>query len=320
MLQIQRNNLDELAKKHYQIIEKYLKDKSKGHNLLHFENLITSNLGNNYNLKSIIIAKYEYLKDLENIYINLSEPVKNEFECFIRLYKDFSYGYSKYDKKTKKTENVYIKDANNRDYNGFVFANLLNLSICPYCNRNFIYNTDNYRPSEIDHFFPKEKTKILAVSFYNLIPICKPCNHVKKEQEIGLSPYHKDKTIFERIKFGFKLIDSNFYTNTQSINLNFDLSKLTDEEKELFQKNINVLHLKDLYDQHKDYVLDILQKNVVYNDSYLESLFTQFEGTLFKNKEDVMRLVLSNYTSEEDLGKRPLAKLTRDISEELGLL
>ena len=84
--------------------------------------------------------------------------------------------------------------------------------------------------------------------------------------------------------------------------------------------NVAIFQLREVYNQHKDYVLDIIQKNVVYNDSYIESLFKQFEGTLFKNKEDVMRLVLGNYISEEDLGKRPLAKLTRDISEELGLL
>jgi hypothetical protein len=32
------------------------------------------------------------------------------------------------------------------------------------------------------------------------------------------------------------------------------------------------------------------------------------------------QLVLGNYISETDLGRRPLAKLTRDIAQELGLV
>jgi ribosomal protein S6 len=41
---------------------------------------------------------------------------------------------------------------------------------------------------------------------------------------------------------------------------------------------------------------------------------------LFKNREDVLRLLIGNYVNEEDLGKRPLAKLIKDISDALGLI
>ena len=42
-----------------------------------------------------------------------------------------------------------------------------------------------------------------------------------------------------------------------------------------------------------------------------------YEGTLFKNEGDLMRLISCGYGSEEDIGKRPLLKLIGDISKEL---
>lgn len=41
---------------------------------------------------------------------------------------------------------------------------------------------------------------------------------------------------------------------------------------------------------------------------------------LFTSIDDVKRMALGNYIQESDFGKRPLSKLTRDISAELGLL
>jgi len=43
----------------------------------------------------------------------------------------------------------------------------------------------------------------------------------------------------------------------------------------------------------------------------------KYEGTLFKNREDLLILVTCGYVSDEDLHKRPLSKLIKDISQEL---
>ena len=52
--------------------------------------------------------------------------------------------------------------------------NSLNLSVCPYCNRQYIFGTDNNRKvgAQFDHFYSKSKYPYLALSFYNLIPVC----------------------------------------------------------------------------------------------------------------------------------------------------
>jgi len=66
--------------------------------------------------------------------------------------------------------------------------------------------------------------------------------------------------------------------------------------------------------------MEIYQKSLMYSDDYLEVLFKQYEGTLFKNMEQLKGLVFGNYISDDEIQNRPLAKLTRDIAEELGLI
>ncbi len=75
-----------------------------------------------------------------------------------------------------------------------------------------------------------------------------------------------------------------------------------------------------MYQNHKDIVLELIQKNAIYNESYLDELMYQYEGTLFKNREDLQRLISGGYISDEEIGKRPLSKLIKDISTELDLI
>ena len=76
----------------------------------------------------------------------------------------------------------------------------------------------------------------------------------------------------------------------------------------------------DVYENHKDIVAELLQKREIYSDSYIDDLLNQYEGSLFKNREDLLRLITCGYVSDEDLHKRPLSKLIKDISEELKLI
>ena len=77
--------------------------------------------------------------------------------------------------------------------------------------------------------------------------------------------------------------------------------------------------MKKVYQSHKDYIRELIRKAIVYNESRIDELFNEYEGTLFKSREDVVSMIVSNYIDDEDLDKRVLAKLTKDISEELGL-
>ena len=96
---------------------------------------------------------------------------------------------------------------------------------------------------------------------------------------------------------------------------NIDLEVQKKKNTRRYRKKINnykkVLNISDLYENHKDIIAELLQKREIYSDSYIEDLLNQYEGTLFKNCEDLLRLITCGYVSDEDLHKRPLSKLSK---------
>lgn len=114
-------------------------------------------------------------------------------------------------------------------------------------------------------------------------------------------------------KFRLKITDAEFYHKSESIEIKLP-------ETEQLAKNVEVLGLKELYDNHRDIAVEMVQKQYMYSDEYLETLYQQYERTLFKNMEQLKGLIYGNYISDEEIPNRPLSKLTRDIAEELGLL
>ena len=86
------------------------------------------------------------------------------------------------------------------------------------------------------------------------------------------------------------------------------------------KNTIETFRLEDIYKEHKDIVLELIQKAEIYNESYIDELFNRYEGTLFKSREDLLRLITCGYVTDEEINKRPLSKLIKDISEELELI
>lgn len=205
------------------------------------------------------------------------------------------------------------------NYSRYDFVIKHGLKSCPYCNRNYIFIVDKdgskLRP-EIDHFYPKSIYPFLAMSFYNLIPSCQICNHTKKDKDAFIdklkSPYEIN---FYDFKFKYKPKNITFYQIKKSkyTQKRFDiiLSKTNSVET-----NDKYFKLKLLYEQHKDVVLDLLLKKTIYTRSYIMELKTNF---LFTDDE-IYRFLFCNYLKDKDLHKRPLSKLVRDISEDIGLL
>ena len=199
-------------------------------------------------------------------------------------------------------------------YSPYVFVEGIGLKTCPYCNRNYIFSVNKrskkLRP-EIDHFYPKSKYPFLAMSYGNLIPSCSVCNHTKSSiyYEDLVNPYSvKENDYYLTLKpnsIDFALVETRKYNFTS-----FDI-----EVKGKAIKNIDIFKLKELYSQHKDEVLELLVKKAYYPESYIKEL------ELFGfSQDEIYRYLFSNYSQDDDLHKRPLSKLTRDISKELGLL
>ena len=283
MIQIQNEHLERFAKEHYQALKDKLDD---------FPNNCP------YSLEEILIAKPEKLHEIAT----WAEDKKSDYEFMISKYKNFT---------SKKDE-----------YDAYDLASKLQVNVCPYCNINSTFtviqegNKKITRP-EFDHFYDKDTHPILALSFYNLIPSCHICNSTLKgtekfSVESHLNPY--SDSFDEVAKFKLKIEKSTFYHSIKGFNLTLE------SEDRRANKNIESFELETLYQNHKDIVLELIQKEAIYNESYLDELLTQYEGTLFKNREDLQRLISGGYVSDEEIGKRPLSKLIKDISGELGLL
>ena len=250
----------------------------------------------NYSLEEVITAKPEKLHEIAMAYKD-----DNAFYFMINLYDNFC------DKK--------------KEYDAYDLAKSLQVNVCPYCNRNYTFTVtveekDLTRP-QFDHFYDKATYPILALSFYNLIPSCSTCNSTMKgTKQFSLATHvHPYVEGFDdKAHFALHVKSSSFYYDEKG----FDLDINTKDAKA--QKNINDFELQEIYKNHKDIVLELIQKAEMYNESYIEELMQNYEGTLFKNEEDLLRLIFGGYINDEDLGKRPLSKLTKDILEQLEII
>jgi hypothetical protein len=331
MIKIKRDNLKELALAHYKRItvqkensdqwtlskhlnnlrSKYPDIDSDEHRMLTELIADTAMVGDDPET-SIITALPKTLEK-KYVYYKSTYPVLHETQKFKEELKTaFFYG-------------TYAK------WGAYELANSLEVNTCPYCNRQSTYTlgTDTAtgtRP-QFDHYINRKCAPYFSLSFYNLIPSCYICNsNLKHDAFFSIDeythPYVDDLTDDVVFSIGPDSIDF-IDGKADAYSLVLVRSKFTNKpilETDRALKTYADFRLKDLYENHKDYVDELIQKSRTYTAEYIEGLFDSYKGTLFEKKEDVYRMLLSNYFLVDELEKRPLAKLTRDISKELEFL
>lgn len=217
------------------------------------------------------------------------------------------------------------KSETSKEYDAYKLVKNLEIKTCPYCNRSyisFVKNDDKKTRPQLDHFYPKAIYPFLACSFYNLIPSCSACNHMKSDDD----SYKDEKD--GKLVHPYNVKDSDFTFSYTFNNLDILKSidekniKFEDEEKikitldRKYEKNNEYFQLETIYQNHKDIVIELILKEINYPRSYINELIKNSFGT----EEEIYRFIFSNYLKIDDLHKRPLSKLTRDIVEELGIL
>lgn len=232
----------------------------------------------------------------------------------VKVQKDFNYLKAEYGRFTNKK----------KEYDAYDLAEALSVNVCPYCNRNYTFTVSNKKDKitrpEFDHFYSKDDYPILALSFYNLIPSCHTCNSTMKgkaEFRTHTHIYPYSDSLSERARFVLKVKNVDFYHKESGIDLVLKPNLKSDTKA---TNSINAFKLNDLYEKHKDIALELIQKAEIYNESYIDELMKNYEGTLFKNREDLMRLIFGGYITDEERSKRPLSKLTKDILEQLEII
>lgn len=192
------------------------------------------------------------------------------------------------------------------------FVEELQVTVCPYCNRNFVNSTYKRTICDLDHFYDKATYPIFAVSFYNLIPVCHSCNHVKASGKLSYSPHDPRKRTDDLLSFDFYIKGLDFLSDKKQLGIEINYN-------EDFENNVLNLKLNDVYQIHTDLVQEYIKKYMIFNPDYIEDLYEQ-NSSLFESREEIYRVVYGNYLEEKDYGKRPLSKLTKDIMEKLFFL
>lgn len=244
-----------------------------------------------------------------------SEATKNLRE-YVFCYDDFAKK-----KEAKKKGN----DTCPRDV--YRLLEMLGVEVCPYCNRQYIttvaYGTARVRP-QLDHFRNKKDYPFLALSINNLVPSCSVCNLLKHDKDKDmLYPYDEgiDDSYVFRAYFDKNDITTPLtgaYKAPEKIEIKFDKTDkaLDDNYTKRIETSRKTLALDQLYQSHSGYVADLLYQRYVFTDKFFEDTKKQFPK-LFKTKEEVKHMVRLMDYSSENWGKRPLSKLTHDISEQI---
>ena len=266
----------------------------------------------------IMSAEYLFLEECKKLLNNfiVNEPKLTEY-----LKKSYDKIDSELRKKIIDLKNISVCPYCNRNYinstHKMLHCNNCNQDLfvidevekeCPGCNQEINGQTKVVNTAQLDHFFPKDSYPLFAVSFYNLIPSCYSCNHVKSNKDLEYSPYDTSFS-FDDVKFTY-IPKSADEIEIKIISYDSD-----------FKIGIGDLGIEELYQSHIDVVNELIWKKEVYTDSYREGLSKILNQTdLELSAAELNRFITGYYTDKENYGKRPLSKMVTDISKEIGLV
>lgn len=204
----------------------------------------------------------------------------------------------------------------------------LNIRTCPYCNRNYTFTIKRIRNKsfktrpEFDHFYNKSDYPLLALSFFNLVPCCHTCNHSKSTRKAEINPYFTGFSsmfcVSERKNDEtgtFTKMNVNDVLYVKNID-DFSVGIPNATEKEV--QNIKTFGINDLYNEHKDYVMELIDKANAYNSIGARNLIDAFQG-IEHSPMDVFDFVWGRHLDDAEHVYRPLSKLTSDILTQIGI-
>lgn len=214
----------------------------------------------------------------------------------------------------------YEEFSSDRD-NAYDYAEKFKISVCPYCNINYIYVVKNKKGNwirpEFDHFIKKTAKggrPDLALNVDNIVPSCHECNSSLKNQktfseDTNLHPLKKD---FDSIAEFYLQMNNTNYLNKDAFDISF-ARKLNASEQDfnLAKKNIDVFKLIERYAHHKAAVIDVLRELKIYHSAKLKDINRIMNSGNTEDKYIIRRIY--NYKNI-DINNESLGKLKKDIA------
>jgi len=259
-----------------------------------------------FNKKNQYIAYVFNERNFKDIVSCPASNLHNEIDLFQERFSDINY---KADEWTKfKIYMIGQYEQVRKEYLQNVLDSL-NLSVCPYCNRQYIFSADNGHKvsAQFDHFYSKTLYPYLALSFYNLIPCCPICNKAKGEDTIQINPYIEDFGDNGKIQVD-SLLNCILYDTDWNVEIKAD---------DRCKTNIQAFALDELYKKHKDYAHEIVLKSIANQKGYFDGLRVAFKDMGITTDSMIERILWGNDLNEKHLSDRPLSKMTLDILKQL---
>ena len=269
---------------------------------------------NNDLVRVLLMGSFEEQKTLIkkidedlNILVGVDPDAKKNFiEQMKKLFVDGMYDNNKFFSKSEHVKRVDIE-------------------ICPYCGRSYIYFAEHPTKSNsktmvkpaIDHFLPKDVYPYLAVNYYNLIPSCTTCNNSPckwthdpigdtRDKEYLMHPY-----LFDDDKIGFSYLPTTMLYNKEHIKVKMDCDNTDLDEG--YKKWLN---LDQFYGKHNGMV-----KNMYIQLSGLQKAYQKFTGRTFSVPKafiDGLPIVMFGYDLAPERAKEELMyKFKKDIFVQL---
>ena len=165
------------------------------------------------------------------------------------------------------------------------FVEALQVTVCPYCNRNFINSTYKRTMCDLDHFY------------------------TKGSGSMSYSPHNSQFSTDDLLTFDFYITGMDYMFNHKQISIEIEYNSI-------FEDNVKRLKLLEVYQTHSDIVQECIKRAIIFNPEYLTDLYQTYDE-LFESEAEVYRIAYGYYWEESAYGKRPLSKLTKDILNNL---
>jgi len=227
-----------------------------------------------------------------------------------------------------------------RDKESIPYLKNSGIRVCVYCNSQYALTVENiyYRYTkkrkirkqvrerkallELDHYYPKSVYPFLCTSFFNLYPVCSSCNRSKSDSEEIFFELYTENTVQNLNTFNFRIDDESlvrYKTCKRCSVLKFGFEAINSRDNDLKEGHNKTFCIEGIYKTQQDLAEEIIIKSDIYTPAYKKSLLTSF-GSAICDESMLNRLILGNYSKEEDIHKRPLAKFTQDLAIQLGLI
>lgn len=198
--------------------------------------------------------------------------------------------------------------------NRAIIMKSMNVSVCPYCNMNYILNFSkrdgkDISTADLDHFYVKSIRPEYTLCIYNFVPSCQICNsRLKGDYGMDIENY-----LYPHIDFSFDCIQFSLSNLIEVMTSNCSPNIHVENKNNRARNSTELFEIEKRYNELNQIAKDLLEKSIIYNNSYNEEL------SKLIIVGDVKSLVFGKKLSENEILNTSLGKFKNDLLKQFGI-